>query len=79
MQRITFGDLQNEEFTQVLDANEEISHLSAEHQRLDTKITAISESTNCNQLEIKRLKKRKLWIKDKILFLKSQLEPNIIA
>ena len=41
--------------------------------------THIQEKQTVNFLQIQRLKKRKLLIKDKINFLKNKIEPDIIA
>ena len=56
-----------------------LSDLKAEHRQLDDEISGLLESGNVDQLEIQRLKKRKLSIKDKILLVKSRLLPDIIA
>ena len=56
-----------------------LSDLKAEHRQLDDEISGLLESGNVDQLEIKRLKKRKLSLKDEILQVKNQLLPDIIA
>ena len=56
-----------------------LSDLKSEHRRLDDEISGLLESGSFDQLEIQRLKKRKLSIKDKILLVKSRLLPDIIA
>ncbi|MDP6785734.1 MAG: DUF465 domain-containing protein [Rhodospirillales bacterium] len=53
--------------------------LKTEHRDLDDVILRVSESTSFNQLKLKRLKKRKLVLKDQIAKLESQLLPDIIA
>jgi hypothetical protein len=56
-----------------------ITDLQIEHRDLDDVITRITESPACDQLQVKRLKKRKLALKDQILQLESQVLPDIIA
>ena len=56
-----------------------LSDLKAEHRQLDGEISGLLESGNVDQLEIQRLKKRKLLLKDEILQVKNQLLPDIIA
>ena len=58
---------------------EQLSRLRAEHRELDAEIVAEEESTHSDQLQIKRLKKRKLAIKDQITEIEDQLLPDIIA
>ena len=56
-----------------------LSDLKSEHRQLDDEISGLLESGSFDQLEIQRLKKRKLSIKDKILLVESRLLPDIIA
>lgn len=58
---------------------EELESLKAEHRVLDSQITQITSDGAFDQIEIQRLKKRKLAIKDQILRLESDLLPDIIA
>ena len=58
---------------------EQLSRLRAEHRELDAEIVAEEESAHSDQLQIKRLKKRKLAIKDQITEIEDQLLPDIIA
>ncbi|RGP39880.1 hypothetical protein BPTFM16_00155 [Altererythrobacter insulae] len=53
--------------------------LRSEHRDLDAAITALSESGSQDQLQIARLKKRKLRLKDQIAIFEDQLLPDIIA
>ncbi|MCB1480997.1 MAG: DUF465 domain-containing protein [Rhodobiaceae bacterium] len=58
---------------------EELARLREEHRDLDSAIRAIEETRPFERLQIQRLKKRKLVIKDRISFLEDQLTPDIIA
>ncbi len=53
--------------------------LRAEHKELDHQISELQDGSAFNQLQIQRLKKRKLAIKDQIAVLESKLLPDIIA
>ena len=53
--------------------------LRAEHRRLDQEIEALRFDGAVDQLEIARLKKRKLLLKDEIQLLSDRLTPDIIA
>ncbi|HIF17711.1 MAG TPA: DUF465 domain-containing protein [Cycloclasticus sp.] len=56
-----------------------IIELNQEHQDLHYIIDHLSEETHPDQLRIRRLKKRRLFIKDQISHLKSNLIPDIDA
>jgi hypothetical protein len=58
---------------------EQLARLRAEHRDLDAQIVAQEVSLLADQLQIKRLKKRKLALKDRITALEDQLLPDIIA
>jgi hypothetical protein len=58
---------------------EQLARLRAEHRDLDAQIVAEEISPLCDQLLIKRLKKRKLALKDRITAIEDQLLPDIIA
>jgi hypothetical protein len=58
---------------------EQLARLRAEHRELDAQIAAEAASPLCDQLAIKRLKKRKLALKDRIATIEDQLLPDIIA
>lgn len=53
--------------------------LKSEHRDLDAAIVALTESGSGDQLQIARLKKRKLRLKDQISATEDQLVPDIIA
>jgi hypothetical protein len=53
--------------------------LKSEHRDLDEVIERLLEKPPFDQLQLQRLKKRKLGLKDQILKLESQLIPDIIS
>jgi hypothetical protein len=53
--------------------------LKSEHRDLDEVIARLLEKPPFDQLQLQRLKKRKLGLKDQIIKLESQLIPDIIA
>ncbi len=53
--------------------------LRAEHRELDDEIVALETNGDADQLQIKRLKKRKLKLKDQITKIEDRLLPDIIA
>ena len=53
--------------------------LKQEHRYLDSAIDALEESGRADQLQLKRLKKKKLSLKDEIARIEDQLLPDIIA
>jgi|TARA_R110000787_G_scaffold6861_47_gene23965 hypothetical protein len=53
--------------------------LRVEHRDLDTAIAALVDSGGGDQMQIARLKKRKLRLRDEIAQLEDELVPDIIA
>jgi hypothetical protein len=58
---------------------DELVRLRAEHRELDDQIILLEDSASADQLLVKRLKKRKLAIKDRMMAVEDQLLPDIIA
>ncbi len=56
-----------------------ITSLEIEHHDLDDVIARLSETPSQDQLQLRRLKKRKLMLKDQISRLRDRLIPDIIA
>ncbi|HET7634743.1 MAG TPA: YdcH family protein [Burkholderiales bacterium] len=56
-----------------------INELHIEHRDLDDIIDQLSDKTGQDQLQLQRLKKRKLHLKDQISMLERQLTPDIRA
>jgi hypothetical protein len=57
----------------------QLARLKQEHRDLDTAIEALEQMVAGDQLQVQRLKKRKLALKDQINRLEDQLTPDIIA
>ena len=53
--------------------------LKTEHRDLDEVISRLAERAPFDQLQLQRLKKRKLLLKDQISKIESELLPDIIA
>jgi len=56
-----------------------ITQLRAEHRSLDEDIRRLEEGGSFNPIEMQRLKRRKLALKDLLARLESRLLPDIIA
>jgi hypothetical protein len=61
------------------DPRQVLELLKTEHRRLDAEIEALRALGSIDQLEIARLKKRKLLLKDEIQALNDRIVPDIIA
>jgi len=57
----------------------ELARLQQEHRDLDAAIAALGDAPGSDQLQLQRLKKRKLILRDRITFIEDQLTPDIIA
>jgi hypothetical protein len=58
---------------------EQLARLQQEHRDLDAAITALQHTRGTDMLQVQRLKKRKLYLRDRISFIEDQLTPDIIA
>ncbi|HEY4266472.1 MAG TPA: DUF465 domain-containing protein [Micropepsaceae bacterium] len=68
----------------MIDEEEQVSRaklaqLRQEHGDLDAAIAAVAGSARCDQLQLTRLKKRKLQLKDQITQIEDSLLPDISA
>jgi hypothetical protein len=70
-------DHDNDDDTEAL--AQQLADLKSEHRDLDDVIAHIGETAPFDQIQIKRLKKRKLALKDQIARIESRLLPDIIA
>lgn len=57
----------------------ELARLRQEHRDLDAAIEALHNAPGSDLLQVKRLKKRKLQLRDRIMQIEDQLTPDIIA
>ncbi len=72
----------NEDAVPTVDQRElrrKLFEIRSEHRDLDDVIARISDEAPFDQLQLQRLKKRKLVLKDEISRLEDQLLPDIIA
>jgi hypothetical protein len=58
---------------------EKLRQLRIEHRDLDEVISRLAMDIHIDELQLKRLKKRKLALKDQIMKLESQLIPDLNA
>lgn len=61
------------------DIETKLAELRSEHRDLDDVIDRLTQDGGFNQIQVQRLKKRKLLIKDQITSLENQILPDIIA
>ena len=57
----------------------QLARLLQEHRDLDAAIAALQDSPGADILQVQRLKKRKLYLRDRINAIEDQLTPDIIA
>lgn len=60
-------------------ASKRLIELKSQHRDMDQAIAALTANPDCDNLQVQRLKKRKLALKDNITRLESRLLPDIIA
>ena len=70
----TANEMKNEDVLRV-----ELEVFRREHRDLDEAIHALEESRRADPLRLRRLKKQKLALKDRIARIEDQLTPDIIA
>lgn len=59
--------------------HQKLEDLRSEHRDLDDVIARLAEAGPTEQLQMQRLKKRKLALKDQINYFENELLPDIIA
>ena len=57
----------------------QLARLRQEHRDLDAAIEALHNSPGSDLLQVQRLKKRKLMLRDRIIQIEDQITPDIIA
>jgi hypothetical protein len=57
----------------------QLARLRQEHRDLDAAIEALQDAPGSDLIQVQRLKKRKLVLRDRITFIEDQLTPDIIA
>jgi hypothetical protein len=70
------SDVSEEEQAQL---EAELHRLNIEHRDLDAAIAALEALGTFDQLQVQRLKKRKLQLKDRLIAISDRLTPDIIA
>ena len=65
--------------TQTDQLMQKLKEYEQEHRDLDQILIQLQDKHTVDFLQIQRLKKRKLVLKDKIIYLRNKLEPDIIA
>ena len=58
---------------------EKLRQMRIDHRDLDEVISRLSLDLHVDQLQLRRLKKRKLWLRDRMTRLEDDLTPDIIA
>jgi hypothetical protein len=69
----------NANMIDVQEIHRRIVELDVEHRDLDAVIDMLTRDGHSDQLQLRRLKKRKLQLKDHITLLKMQLVPDVPA
>jgi hypothetical protein len=57
----------------------QLERLRQEHRDLDAAIEALQAAPGADLIQVQRLKKRRLGLRDRITFIEDQLTPDIIA
>jgi hypothetical protein len=57
----------------------QLARLQQAHRDLDAAIAALQSSPGSDIIQVQRLKRRKLLLRDRITFIEDQLTPDIIA
>lgn len=64
---------------EIKESKRRIVELGIEHRDLDEVIARLTSDPSPDELQLRRLKKRKLWLKDEITRLQMQITPDILA
>ncbi len=71
--------MSNKSFEDVTNLRARLEELRSEHRDLDEAIARISEAPIDDELMLRRLKKRKLALKDRISMIEHMIEPDELA
>lgn len=69
----------NDSFESVTSLRARLDVLLAEHRDLDDAITRLDARPPSDDLLVRRLKKRKLMVRDRILLIEGMMSPDILA
>lgn len=69
----------NDEGLSKEDMRDLLASLKREHSRINSEVDALHENGVMDMLKLKRMKKTKLAVKDKIAYLENLLTPDILA
>ena len=58
---------------------EHLAQLRQEHRDLDVAIEALQNAPGCDLLQVQRLKKHRLQLRDRLIWTQDQLTPDLIA
>ncbi len=61
------------------DLNKRLAQIKSEHRKLDEEITSLSGSPAGDQIQLQRIKKKKLSLRDEIANIEASKLPDIIA
>lgn len=73
------GPINDDEPKDVVALRVRLNVLKQEHQDLDASVEALEVQAQPDQIQIARLKKKKLWLRDQIVRIEDVLTPDIIA
>ena len=69
----------SESMDDLAEISRQLVELRIEHRDLDTAIAQLAADARCDELQLRRLKKRKLRLKDMIAYLENKLIPDLDA
>jgi hypothetical protein len=74
-----FEQSQIDDSPEVRSLRQRLHELREEHRALDSAIAALIDQVGADGIQVARLKKRKLALKDQVAWIEDQLRPDIIA
>ncbi|WP_341675086.1 YdcH family protein [Niveibacterium sp. SC-1] len=69
----------NDTFESVTSLRTRLDVLVAEHQDIDEAISRLDDHPSADELLVRRLKKRKLFVKDRISLIERMMSPDVLA